>query len=303
VYLEKKYNIDIVQTNDILVSFCAILARKFTKVPVVLRVGGEYFNEIGQWSEEQSSELRLNNKIFSKVIFLTLKKIGNYSMKNANQLISVNKYMQDYLRKFGFESEIINNAVDITDFIIKETSSEIDSILTISNMAIPKKVEGIKLLIDAIYILKKEIPQIQLKIAGNGPFISYLENHVNELSLNQNVTFLGYVDNIPCLLEKCNIYVHSSMQDVFPNSILEAMASKKPVIAINVGGISEIITNRYNGILCEPNAEKIATSFLELRNNELFRRELAERGFLTVMNEFSWDRIIDRYLEVYKNII
>jgi glycosyltransferase involved in cell wall biosynthesis len=93
------------------------------------------------------------------------------------------------------------------------------------------------------------------------------------------------------------------MQDVFPNSILEAMASKKPVIAINVGGISEIITNRYNGILCEPNAEKIATSFLELRNNEMLRRELAERGFLTVMNEFSWDRTIDSYLEVYKNII
>ena len=304
ISVEKKYYIDIVQTNDPILGFDAILAKKITKVPVILRLGAEYFTEINEWSKKQSKRLFGKDITFlSGILLYLLKNQGSYTMRRVDMLIAVNDYMRQYFRDYGLESYIIPNAIDITNFDTSDLFSQENFLLAISNMTVPKKVEGLKILLDALCIVKKDLPDIKLKIAGDGPYKSYLEDYSTELALMDNVEFLGYHDDVPALLNECAIYVHSSLQDVFPNSILEAMASKKPVIATNVGGVPEIIKNDYNGLLCNSSSEELAENILMLMNDENLRRRVATNGYATVKEKYTWDRVIDAYLRVYEEVM
>lgn len=307
ISVEKKYHIDIVQTNDVFLGFDAILAKKITKVPVVLRLGAEYFISIHDYSIDHSKRIfGKDYTLLSKIALYFLKRIGLYTMKRADKLIAANAYMQQYFRNYGFESYIIPNGVNTTNFNPSNQYGQKDtqenSLLAISNMTVPKKVEGVKILLDAFYIVKKDLPDTKLKIAGDGPYKSYLEDYSTKLALDDNVDFLGYYDNVPALNE-CVIYVHSSLQDVFPNSVLEAMASKTPVIATSVGGIPEIIENNYNGILCNSSSDELAENILMLMKDKNLRRKLATNGYATVKEKYTWDKVIDAYLGVYGEVV
>ena len=304
ISVEKKYHIDIVQTNDPILGLDALLAKKITKVPVVLRLGAEYYIVVHDYSINQSKRLFGKDIAFLSTIGeYVLKNMGLYTMKRVDMLIAVNDYMRQYSRDYGLESHIIPNAIDITNFNTNDLFSQKNSLLAISNMTVPKKVEGLKILLDALCIVKKDLPDIKLKIAGDGPYRYYLEDYSTKLALNDNVEFLGYQDNVPALLNECAIYVHSSLQDVFPNSILEAMASKKPVIATNVGGVPEIIKNDYNGILCNSSSEELAENILMLMKDKNLRRRVATNGYATVKEKYTWDKVIDAYLKVYEEVM
>ena len=304
ILIEKKYHIDVVQTNDVLLGFDTILAKKITNVPVILRLGGEYFTEIPNYSIKQTKRLFGRDIAFLSTIGEhILKNIGLYTMKRVDSLITLNNYSKQYLKNYGLESHIIPNAVDVGNSNTNNLFIKGSNLLTISNMTVPKKVEGVKILLDALCIVKKDLPDIKLKIAGDGLYKSRLEGCSTRLDLTDSVEFLGYHDNIPALLNECSIYVHPSQQDVFPNSVLEAMASKKPVIATNVGGVPEIITSGSNGILCNSSSEELAENILTLMKDKNLRRKLATNGYATVEEKYTWNKVIDSYLGVYEEVV
>lgn len=303
IYLEKAYNIDVVQTNDPVLGFASLLAKKITKVPVILRMGGEYFNELNEQCRKHCNNIFGGGSTFLvKVSSYLLKNLGMYTMKKVDSLVAVNDYMYQYLKCYGLISHIIPNAVDINNHAPKLLIDN-NFILTISNMTVPRKVDGIKLLLSSMSIIKDKYPNLKLKIAGDGALRASIEKYSKKQDLIESVEFLGYRNDVSTLLSTCSIYVHSSLQDVFPNAILEAMASKKPVIAINVGGIPEIIENDYNGILCDPNPEDLSESILKVFSDLKFRDKLIENGYYTVIVKYSWDKVINSYLSVYHKVI
>ncbi|MHC1756370.1 MAG: glycosyltransferase family 4 protein [Methanosarcina sp.] len=308
IRIERSCSVDIVQTNDVIMAFIALICKKITHVPVVLRVGGEYFNEINEQSERNCLHIfRKRVPIISFNIKKLLESIGLYTLKRVDTLISVNAHIKEYLDSYGFSSHVIPNAVDTKTYSIlplkKGISLKKGSLLTISNMSVFKKVEGIGNLLDGFSILKRNFPEIQLYIVGDGPYRDHLENYTSNLNLSENVTFLGYRNDAPTLLNECSIYVHSSLQDVFPNVILEAMASKKPIAATKVGGISEIINDKFNGLLCNCNPEDISSSIELLLNNADLRESIANNAYLTVSEKYNWNTVINSYISIYKKIL
>lgn len=303
IFIEKRYNIDIVQTNDPLLAFGALLAKKITKIPVVLRTGGKYFDELDEQCKKHCNNLFGNDSNLSmRIASYSLKNLGTYTMKKVDHVVAVNDYMSQYLKSYGIISCIIPNAVDVTTFDAPKISTQENYLFTISNMTVPNKVEGIKLLLKSMSLLKKKYPNVKLKIAGEGNLRASLEEYSKKQALENNVEFMGYQNQIPFLLSSCSIYVHSSLQDVFPNAILEAMASKKPVIATNVGGIPEIIKNNYDGIICDPNSEEIASAIIKVFNDQNFRDKIIKNGYSTVLVDYSWDKAIDSYLNLYNKM-
>ena len=100
----------------------------------------------------------------------------------------------------------------------------------------------------ATSILAKH-PDTTFLVAGTGGEKRGLNDAAREAGVLDNFCFAGFIENIPALLHAIDILVHTSLSEGVPNAVLEAMAMGKPVIATDVGGVSELIETEETGIL------------------------------------------------------
>ena len=121
--------------------------------------------------------------------------------------------------------------------------------------------------------------------------------------MNNNIFFLGSVSDPGVVLEKSCCFVLSSTREGNPISVLEAMSYGLPIIAPNVGGIPDIVTDNENGYLFETNNVQDLigkmTSILENKTNlELFSNKNLER-----IKAFSIDKTKDEYKKFFNEFI
>jgi glycosyltransferase involved in cell wall biosynthesis len=161
------------------------------------------------------------------------------------------------------------------------------------------KVEGVKMLIEAIKIITAKYPKTKLLIVGDGEFRGYLEEIVKRSHMGNNVIFLGFIENVFIPLAVTDIYTHISLQDAFPFSPLEAMSMGTPVIATRVGGIPEMIRNGKDGILVEPNPETIAEVIIELYEDKEKMKRLGENAKRVIEEKFTLEKTCDAFIRLY----
>lgn len=94
-----------------------------------------------------------------------------------------------------------------------------------------------------------DINNIHITFAGDGPQRGLIENYIDKLGLQKNVTLLGEVANIDACYNTCDMVILPTYYEGLPMSLIEAIQKNKPIIATNVGGISEIIDDTVNGNL------------------------------------------------------
>jgi len=123
-----------------------------------------------------------------------------------------------------------------------QTKSDRLRLIAIGNI---NKEKGLEYLFEAIKDLKDKV---SLTVVGDGPLLKEFKEK------NKDVTFIGRVEHkeLPRIINQHDVLVHPSYVESFPNVILEAMACGKPVIACNVYGIPEMVTDGYNGFLVRP---------------------------------------------------
>lgn len=164
------------------------------------------------------------------------------------------------------------------------------------------KYKGLEYLINAEPFISKEFPNVKIIIAGMGePIDKYLikiENPDNFLIYNY------FVPNkmVAWLFQKSSMvvlpYVECSQSGVIPL----AYSFAKPVVATRVGSIPEIVDDETTGLLVPPqDSEKLAGAIIELLRNEKKRKSLGQNGYEKMEREFSWDRIAQMTLDVYRD--
>jgi glycosyltransferase involved in cell wall biosynthesis len=152
----------------------------------------------------------------------------------------------------------------------------------------------------ATEILMKVRAPIQSLIVGTGPLKTHLEQVINHRKIANNVILAGYRTDIPELLSIMDIFLLPSYTEGLPMVILEALASKKPVIASEVGGVPEIIRHNISGYLITPGDVFTLTSRIsELLNNPREANRLAANGHNIVKRQFSSETMARRYLAAY----
>jgi len=122
-----------------------------------------------------------------------------------------------------------------------------------------------ELFLHAAAIVRRQLPQAQFLVVGDGPRRAELEVLARLLSLDESVRFLGARRDVPDLLALADVFVLTSHMEANPVSILEAMAVEKPVIATRVGSVPETVIDGKTGFLTTPgSAEEIASRLIEL---------------------------------------
>ena len=103
------------------------------------------------------------------------------------------------------------------------------------------------------------------------------------------------------VVKSSQVFVLPSRAESVPQSILEAFFLKIPVIASNVGGIPEIVTNNKTGLLIQPNNPvELLEKINYLLNNIEFCNTLANNAYDFVMKNFSWEALLPKYIELYE---
>jgi len=167
---------------------------------------------------------------------------------------------------------------------------------TIAAMGELSRRKRMDLLLRAFSVLKKKDKSSiswGALIVGSGREKEKLSKLALDLEISDQVIFTGFLDNPYPLIDKCDVFVHTSKTEGIPNSMLEAMALKKPIITTGFGAAQEVVRNGSNGyLLKQGNAEELADRLIKLINDQNTRRSIAKEGYHSVKRMFSMERMV-----------
>ena len=156
----------------------------------------------------------------------------------------------------------------------------------------------------AAALVRAAVPEAGFAIAGEGELMESLRELSAQLGIQDDVFFLGRCDRVADLLFASEIGVLSSKAEGFANAILEYMAAGLPVVATDVGGAREAITEGKTGFTVASGAHaKMAERIIELLNDPKRARAMGERGRLVAAEKFSCDRHLQNTLVLYDELL
>ena len=164
--------------------------------------------------------------------------------------------------------------------------------------------KGVDIFLKAAAGLKEKGVRIKGIVIGDGELREELIHQSQALGMGEDVLFLGYQEYVSSLITQLDLVVMPSRWEGFPLLPLEAFAEKKTIVGSDIDGINEIIKDGENGRLVEKdNVEMFEKAVSELLSDVELRRKMEENGFEYYSRKFSYNKFIQQYLKLYKNML
>ncbi|QMV40792.1 glycosyltransferase family 4 protein [Cohnella cholangitidis] len=204
--------------------------------------------------------------------------------------------------------KVISNGIDIASF--RKQMKNKTSMTKPKNKSVIistgrlEKVKGQHCLLDALARLRRDRKDWVCWIVGRGDAGSDLRKKAKRLGLSGYVKFLGRRNNIPALLNQADIFVIPSLQDNYPYTLVEAQVAGKPIIASDVGGITEMVEHGKNGLLVPPgNGTKLYWHLKKLLADRKLQQRLGEEAKRWGRTNLSLEKMTKQVLEVYNKAL
>ncbi len=240
-----------------------------------------------------------------KAGILLYEKLENILLKKfCSCCVAVSYSIKDILVKRGIKSEkikVVHNGLEMLDYpertILQQ--SEI-RFLSVGNLL---PVKNHLWLLKELKMLRDNYPDIiwSLDIYGEGPEREKLEGYIQENNL-ANVNLKGFSTNIRSVLNQYDVFIQPSLYESFGISVIEAMNAGCCVVAGNVGGMKEIITED-SGALINPKSDgQIINIIKTINENREKYRGVAQNGKLRAIKCFSIENMTEVLLSVYEGV-
>lgn len=152
--------------------------------------------------------------------------------------------------------------------------------------------------------LSSRFSHLEFLLVGDGPLRLELEQYATQLGIRNRVVFLGDRRDIPEILASTDISVVPSESESQSNAVLESMAAGIAVVATNVGGTPELITNEESGLLVAAHREEdLAQAIERFVTDPAFRAACASKARETVARHFSLTNVVRRYELLYEELL
>lgn len=199
--------------------------------------------------------------------------------------------------------QIIKSAIDVERFVPHKSTQE-NSLICVSRI---HPLKGIDNIIRIIPPLKNIIPDIKLKLVGtieSNDYFQYLNRMIAENNCATNVDFCGPVPNEKIIdyYTSSKVFILLSKSEGIPRSLLEAMACGKAVIATPISGIPDVIENKVNGFLFNPDDKKLVETIIKLLMDDKYCNEIGLNARKTIESNFTWNQFIKNLELVFRSI-
>ena len=190
------------------------------------------------------------------------------------------------------DTSLVNRAAVRTDLGLNENDI---FLLSIGRLTYQK---GHEFLVQAMSNVVSRFPNAKAGICGDGPLRAPLETQIMEAGLSNHIKLLGPWEDISPLLASADIFVLPSRWEGLSRALMEAMAAGLPVIAAEVDGIKDLVTDGVNGLLvASGDAERLGNSILQLIEDAEMRKKLGEAGQAHVLKTHSVDEMCRKYYD------
>lgn len=239
--------------------------------------------------------------------------LDSFALRRIDQVVAVSKGVINDLIKHGLREEkisVVYNGIKLSiianSFNISQVRSRYgmtNDDFVIGTVGRLEKVKGHSYLIEAMPSILKEIKHCKLIIVGDGPLEMDLRRLVEKLDLSKYVKFAGYINDIDSFLAMIDLFVLPSLSEGLPITLLEAMDSGKPVLASEVGGIPEVITDNDNGLLF-PSADSssISKAIKNMYQDQSLTKKMSAKGKYIVKEQHSSSSMAKQYSTIYSRL-
>jgi len=251
------------------------------------------------------------------------KEIFKFIIRNSDRLTVLSTYIRDKLLCLE-GSEILKKKIVIIPLgidlnLYKQNNNKLllkkkyniksKNVILFIGRIVEKK--GVQYLIKAMPKILPKYPDTELIICGDGPLRTELENLTMNMDLGNCIRFAGYVSNENIKIEYLSLSDILVVPSILTKNkdteglgvvILEGLATGTAVIASDIGGITDIINDGFNGFLVKPeSSEDIEQKVVKILQDEMLKRKFKENGLRTVQEKFSWNIVINSLKDIYDN--
>ena len=302
-FLESVKSSDLIHVHGhpYLSSFLAAkIAKKYSK-PLVLT--------------QHNTFIEYGSSLWDHVEWLNDYAIGKQVLKEADKIVVVSNATGNYVLSLGADPEkirVLHNGVDVNRFrpltgvkdeMRKKLGISKDSSVVLTVRRLVYK-NGIDTLIESAKKAIKKNPRLVFLVVGKGPDFEKVKEKIEQLGMQKNFRLTGFIsdEDLPFYYNVADFFVLPSKSgEGLPLVALEAMACGVPVIATNVGGISEVMKEDY-GKLVPPNSpDSLAEAILEFSHRELSTLKKDLR--VMIEQKYSWDKNVEKLVEIYEELI
>jgi L-malate glycosyltransferase len=165
-------------------------------------------------------------------------------------------------------------------------------------------VKGHRTLVEAVARLPPELHRVRFLCAGEGPEREYLTDRIAQLGLGERVLLLGHRLDVAAVLARCQAACLCSSAEGLSNALMEAMASRLPIVATRVGGNPELVREGENGFLVPyGDAQALAEAIGALLSAPEQAREMGLRGRHCVESALSMERMAEGHGALYRRAL
>lgn len=283
----EEYRPDIIQANAGDTLKYAVLSKRIFnwKIPLVFRNA----SEVGCYLKSPAQ-----------------KSLNSFFYNNVDSIISVSKASEkDILNHFPFlsgKTEVIPVGLESISKIeeIRLKPEGVSHIAHVGGFTFEKNHSGLLKIFSEVLNIN---PNIHLHLLGGGPLKIRIEEEVNRLGLDQFVTFHGFVNNPLSYIKAADILVLPSIIEGLPGVLLEAMYCRTPVVAFDVGGISEIVTGETGRLIEENNQIDFAYAVCEILKVNKSYSDRIEKAHKMVTTKYMNKNIASSFLNFYQTLL
>jgi glycosyltransferase involved in cell wall biosynthesis len=230
-------------------------------------------------------------------------KLTMWVLRNTDFVTVTGSISKQFLIKKGIPEEkvfILPNTLEFENFRKIDDPVRQFDVISLGRISSEKHVE---MIVRIVAILHTKLPEIKAAIAGSGPELENIKKLVTALNLENTIRILGYIpdEQLEDFYNSGRVFVLTSETEGFPRTIVQAAACGVPVVASNVGDISDIIEDKVNGFLIAhyDADEEYAERVLQLLTKDTLYSQFSEKLMKKVKERFSHQCAT----EVWKDII
>ncbi len=269
----------------------SIIIGKITKTKVIVEVNGCFDQAFTSYMKKSQP-----NFFMTKIKEILTKIIVPFVLKKANKVkLLYPKQLKPIIDDIsGIDTVSFHVFIPIKSFLNKNISDK-KFILLIGH---PWYLKGVDILIKAFFKISPEFPHHRVVIAGWCPDPSEKTYFQNLVGNNQKIELLDPLpyDEVIRHMCQCSLYVSASRTEALGRVLVEAMASRKPIVASNVDGIPNIIHDKFNGLLFKKESvDDLAEKIKKVLSDKKFSKELSKNGFQYCHQFLSEEKYIQKY--------